>query len=419
MGTAAVPGDKSISHRALILGAIAEGPSRITNLSTGEDVRSTRRCLEGLGVEFRMEGDTMVVSGAGIRGLHAPDEALDAGNSGTTVRLLSGILAGSSFDTILTGDESLRHRPMQRIIDPLSLMGADIRAEGGKAPLNIRGRELHPIDYASSVASAQVKSCVILAGLSARGRTTLTEPSLSRDHTERMLPCFGVEPIREGCRVSIDGPVRLKGTHIHVPGDLSSAAFFIAAAAMLEGSELRLAGVGVNPTRTGLLDVLRGMGADISLDRERLESGEPRADLLIRGGRLKPVTLYGSMIPRLIDEIPILAVMATRAEGETIIKDAQELRVKETDRIRAVVRNLRAMGGHAIETKDGLIVPGSQSLSGGIVESYGDHRIAMAFSVAGLTAAGETTIQDVSCIDTSFPGFFELLQEISDGGSGS
>ncbi|MBN2417028.1 3-phosphoshikimate 1-carboxyvinyltransferase [bacterium] len=413
-GTVIVPGDKSISHRALILAALAGTQTTITGLSEGEDVRSTRRCLELLGIRFRQDGTLLHVTGSGRRGLNQPENALDAGNSGTTLRLLAGLLAAGPLDAVLTGDGSLKNRPMDRIIVPLTRMGACIESNDGRAPLHIRGRTLQPLSYASPVASAQVKSCLLLAGLQCRGRTCIDEPVISRDHTERMLPCFGVPVIRDGTRVCVDGPALLQGTGISVPGDISAAAFFMAAAAMLPGSELLLPGVGVNPTRTGIIEVLRRMGAEITLSPVRDESGEPRADITVRGSRLRGVTISGPDIPAVIDEIPVLAVAASRARGTTRIRDAAELRVKETDRIEAVAANLQAMGAAVIAERDGLTVTGPSLLRGTILDSYGDHRIAMAFAVAGLAASGKTTINSADSVNISYPGFFQQLERISE-----
>ncbi len=405
-----VPGDKSVSHRALLFGAIAGGKTRIENLSGGGDVRSTRTCLEALGVLISEEKGTVLVSGRGADGLRKPAGVLDAGNSGTTLRLLSGILAGRPFESVITGDDSLKKRPMKRIIDPLVEMGAKITSgEGGRAPLTIKGGKLRPIAFRSPVPSAQVKSCVLLAGLSARGETSVEEPALSRDHTERMLGSFGVDVRREGLRVSVRGPVSLKACDIRVPGDISSAAFFLAAGSLVRDSELILPGVGVNPTRAGILDVIRMMGGRVCLSNAYESGGEPIADMEVEASDLKAVMIEGEMIPRVIDEIPVIAVMASQAHGTTVIRDAGELRYKETDRIRAVSENLRRMGAEVEEKEDGMIVHGPQSLKGAVIDSFGDHRIAMAFAVAGLAASGVTVIRDAGCVEISFPGFFEKL----------
>ncbi len=409
-GQLTVQGDKSVSHRALICGAIAEGQTCIRNLCPGGDVQSTIACLRALGVHIEQAGSEVVVHGRGAEGFGAPSHVLDCGNSGTTMRLLAGVLAGQSFRSTLTGDASLRQRPMARVIAPLALMGARIEAEpGGLAPLRIQGGRLRPILYRMPVASAQVKSAVLLAGLLAMGETTVVEPAPTRDHTERMLPLFGAEVKVRDQAVSVQGPARLRGAQICVPGDISSASFLIAAAAVVPGARLRVQGVGVNPTRTGALEVLCAMGARISICDVRGE-GEPVADVLVEGGNLHAGEVNGPLVPRLIDELPVLAVVATQAQGVTRISGARELRVKESDRIRAVATNLRAMGAEVEELEDGLLIPGPQRLHGAAVESFGDHRIAMSFAVAGVLAEGPTVIRDAECVDISFPGFFHLLE---------
>ncbi|MBC7186061.1 MAG: 3-phosphoshikimate 1-carboxyvinyltransferase [Calditrichaeota bacterium] len=414
-GTVRVQGDKSISHRALICGAIAEGRTRIRNLCPGKDVQSTMSCLQALGVPIRVRGSEAIVDGVGLRGLRPPSAVLDAGNSGTTMRLLAGVLAGQRFAASITGDESLRRRPMARVIEPLSMMGARIESTpGGFAPLHIRGNRLKAISYAMPVASAQVKSAVLLAGLFAEGKTEVMEPAPTRDHTERMLPHFGVPISVDGRAVAVWGPARLQAASVEVPGDISSAAFFLAAAAVVEGSSLRVEGVGINPTRSGVLEVLRDMGARLALE-EKAESWEPVADVLVEAGPLQAVEIEGALVPRLIDELPVLAVVATQAEGVTHIRGARELRVKESDRIRAVAANLRAMGAEVEELEDGLVIPGPQKLKGAVVDSFGDHRIAMSFAVAGLLADGPTVIRQAECVDISFPGFFALLEELGRG----
>jgi len=413
-GTITVPGDKSISHRSLILGAMAKGETRITNLLQGEDVKRTRQIFSQLGVSIRDESETVVVKSGGPSSWHTPADILDAGNSGTTMRLMAGVLAAQSFESTLTGDDSLCRRPMDRIITPLEKMGADIEAHnGGLAPLKINGKKLKSIEYISPVASAQIKSCVLLAGLFARGRTSVREPSLSRNHTECMLPCFGVPVEIDQCEAAVKGPVRLRATDIDVPGDISSAAFFMVAAAILPGSECRILNVGINITRIGIINILQEMGASITTTNPRIENGEPRADIIIRGSTLRSTVIDHPIIPSIIDEIPVLAVAATQAEGETVVKGARELRFKETDRIHAIAHNLQNMGVDLKVNEDGFVIRGPQKLIGGEIESYGDHRIAMAFSVAGLAARGEIVIHNVACVDTSFPGFFKKLQEVS------
>jgi 3-phosphoshikimate 1-carboxyvinyltransferase len=414
-GSIRVPGDKSISHRALLLGALAEGETAVANLSTGQDVASTRTCLSRLGVPMGMRGGRLMVSGGG-NGFVCPEGELDAGNSGTTIRLLSGILAAQPFTSRITGDASLRRRPMERIVAPLQKMGAVIEtAPGGTAPLVIQGRSLKGIDYAIPVASAQIKSCVILAGLCALGATRVSEPSLSRDHTERMLPEFGVPVLRDGLTVRIQGRANLKPCAIDVPGDLSSAAFFIVAASIVPGSDLEIQNVGINPTRSGILDVLRKAGGKITENNPRILNGEPRADLHIRFNGLRGIEISGNMIPQLIDEIPILAVLATQAEGQTVVRDARELRIKETDRIAAMADNLKAMGVVIEVLEDGFALKGPQRLKGAKIDCRNDHRIAMSFSIAGLVAQGDTDILDPRCVDISYPSFYSTLQKVTNG----
>ncbi len=410
-GRLKVPGDKSISHRALMLAAIAEGESRIEGLATGADVQSTKTCMQQLGAEIESSANALIVKGRGLAVLRAPAHALDAGNSGTTMRLLSGILATRPCTATLIGDASLSRRPMRRIIAPLELMGAKIEATAaGTAPLTIHGGKLNGIAYALPVASAQVKSCVLFAGLEAEGETVVIEPSATRDHSERMLKAFGAQITCATNRVSIRRSA-LHGMDISVPGDFSSAAFLIAAALLLSNSEVLLANVNVNPTRIAWLEVLKSMGATLTLEATRGENFEPIADLRVRSQRLHGVRVNEALVPQLIDEIPILAVLATQAEGETIITGAKELRVKESDRLTALATNLRAMGASVEELPDGLIIHGPTRLHGARLDSFHDHRIAMAFAIAGLCADSPTTIQHSECADISFPGFFELLRE--------
>jgi 3-phosphoshikimate 1-carboxyvinyltransferase len=418
-GRLSVPGDKSISHRALMLGAIAEGETRIRGLAPGEDVRSTLSCLRQLGVSMQEQSGEIIVHGRGLAGLQKPAGTLDAGNSGTTMRLLAGILATQPFTTAITGDASLRRRPMRRIIEPLARMDAKITAqENGCAPLTINGGKLQGIHYTLPVASAQVKSCVLFAGLGAEGETVVEEPIPTRDHSERMLRKMGanISVISDqysviSNRISIRAG-KLLGGEIEVPGDFSSAAFFIAAALLLPDSELRIENVGRNPTRTAFLDVVHEMGAAIEIANIRNESHEPVADLVVRHRPLRGVSVSGKRVPLLIDEIPILAILATQAEGETCIRDAKELRVKESDRIAALTHNLRAMGATVEELPDGLVIAGPARLHGAAIDSYGDHRIVMAFAIAGLLAETPTTIHGAECADISFPGFFERLSEV-------
>lgn len=414
-GTLTVPGDKSISHRAVMFGALAEGTTTIHGFLKGADCLSTIGCFQAMGIDIEEKEDTIYVHGKGLRGLQAPDGVLDVGNSGTTTRLISGILAGQNFTSELSGDASLNTRPMKRIIAPLSMMGADITSKNGDgcAPLLIHGRPLSAIHYDSPVASAQVKSCVLLAGLYADGETSVTEPALSRDHTERMLRSFGADIRTEGRTCTITPPKTLHGQHIEVPGDISSAAFFIAAACITPDSDVLIQNVGINPTRAGILEVCRAMGADVSLENVREAGGEPVADIRARTSRLKGTVIEGDIIPTLIDELPVIALMACFAGGQTIIRDAHELRVKESDRIAIVSDNLLAMGADVIPTDDGFLInsrQGSLTLHGASINCAMDHRIAMTFAVAGLNADGETVITDSDCVDVSYPDFFRQLE---------
>jgi 3-phosphoshikimate 1-carboxyvinyltransferase len=415
-GEMVVPGDKSISHRAIMFSALANGTSEIQGLSLGLDVKSTLSCLKEMAINISFERGITKVFGRGYRGLRKPATVLNAGNSGTTMRLLSGILAGQNFAATITGDDSLRHRPMNRIMDPLRQMGAQIQgSENNFAPLEIQGTVLSSFHHHLKIASAQIKSCLILAGMYAQGKTKITEPTKSRDHTERMLSYLGADVGIHDQMVSIEGFPLLQGGPIFVPGDISSAAFFIVAALIVPGSEVLIKNVGVNPTRTGIINVLQKMGADISQEDIRVQNYESFCNLFVRATELKGTTIAKELIPRVIDEIPILAVAATQAEGETIIRDASELRVKETDRIQAIVVNLRRMGAEVEELPDGMIIPGKQKLHGAEIDSFGDHRIAMAFSILGLLAEGQTVIENADCVDISFPGFFLQLEEALNG----
>ncbi len=415
-GVVRVPGDKSISHRAVMLGALAEGTTQVRNFLAGEDCLSTVRCLRALGAEVRLEGDRATVVGRGWEGLAEPEEVLDCGNSGTTMRLLLGILAGLPLFAVLTGDASLRRRPMGRVVRPLERMGArvDGRSGGELAPLAVRGGGLRAAEFTLPVASAQVKSALLLAGLRAEGRTAVTEPSRSRDHTERLLPRFGVPVEVDGLTVAVAGPARLRAAEVEVPGDISAAAFFLVAAAVVPGSRLVLPGVGVNPTRAGLLEVLEAMGARVRRLNEREEAGEPVADLEVEASELRGVQVGGDLVPRLIDEVPALAVAAACAEGVTEIRDAAELRVKESDRIAALARELGRLGAAVEELPDGLRIRGGRPLRGAECDSGGDHRLAMALAVAGLVAEGETVVADAACAAVSFPGFWEVLSRHAD-----
>jgi len=419
-----VPGDKSISHRAIMMAALSNGVCKITNFLEGEDCLSTAKAFQQLGVRIEQPEPGMVVV-FGSRGIFTkPEGDIDCGNSGTTMRLMSGILAAQSFTSRMVGDESLSRRPMRRVIEPLAQMGARIEAEGegGTPPLVIHGGPLNAISYRTPVASAQVKSAVLLAGLYARGVTTVTEPAPSRDHTERMLEYFLVK-VRRQARpadskertVSLLGQQKLESRDFAVPGDISSAAFWLVAAAAQPGSRLLIKNVGLNPTRTGILAVLVRMGARIREVVETVDQGEPAGIIDIKGSNLHGTVIEGEEIPNVIDEIPILAVAGALAEGETIIKDARELRVKETDRIAAIASNLRAMGAEVEEFDDGMRIVGGRKLKGARMPSFGDHRIAMAFAIAGLFASGETVIEDVECVQTSYPGFAATLKQIQKG----
>lgn len=410
-GEVTIPGDKSISHRAVMLGAISEGTTRITNFLRGADCLSTIACFRKMGIDIEESPDQILVHGKGLHGLQAPADILDAGNSGTTTRLISGILAGQSFESTLTGDASIQKRPMKRIITPLTMMGADVESlhSDGCAPLRIRGSHLKGIDYHSPVASAQVKSCILLAGLYADSVTSVTEPYVSRDHSERMLSSFGAALKTDGCTVAIQPEPRLMGQEVAVPGDISSAAYFIAAALLVPGSELLIKNVGINPTRDGILRICRRMGADITILNRREHGREPVADLLVKHSSLKGTLIEGAVIPTLIDELPILAVMAAFAEGSTVIRDAQELKVKESNRLDILVHHLSAMGADITGTEDGMVINGGRPLHGAVLESHLDHRIAMSFAVAGIAAQGETEILQADCVDISYPGFYRDL----------
>lgn len=409
-GTLTVPGDKSISHRAVMFGALAKGTTRITHFLEGADCLSTISCFRKMGIEIERNQDQILVHGKGLHGLQAPSGILDVGNSGTTTRLISGILAGQNFSSEIDGDASIRTRPMKRIMAPLASMGADIisRNNNGCAPLIITGKPLHAVHYDSPVASAQVKSCVLLAGMYADGITSVTEPFLSRNHTEIMLNYFGAKVSSTGTSAAIYPEPVLEARDIVVPGDISSAAYFIAAGLLTPDSEILLKNVGINPTRAGILKVCRSMGADITLLNKNPE-GEPTADLLIRTSSLKGTVIQGADIPTLIDEIPMLAVMAAFARGTTIIRDAQELKVKESDRIAVMVDNLKRMGADIEGTDDGMIIHGGRPLHGAAIDSHLDHRVAMSFAVAGTICEGEMEIQDAQCVDISYPEFYKDL----------
>lgn len=419
-GEVQIPGDKSISHRAVMLGSIARGTTEISHFLNGADCLSTIHCFQKMGIEIEQSKDLVLVHGRGLRGLKAPRGILDTGNSGTTTRLICGILSGQDFSSVLSGDDSLNSRPMKRIMDPLNQMGARITSiqDSNCAPLRIEPGTLHGIRYVSPVASAQVKSSVLLAGLYADSPVSVTEPVLSRNHTELMLGSFGADISSElhadgSATASVSPCAELYGQKIQVPGDISSAAYFIAAGLLVPGSRLLVKNVGINPTRAGFLEVCRKMGADIGYLNRQSQGGEETADLLVTPKPLTGTVIEGAVIPSLIDEIPILAVMAAFAEGTTVIRDAAELKVKETNRIQTVTENLLAMGAEIIPTEDGMIIHGTGALKGTQIQSHLDHRIAMAFSVAALAAEGTTTILDSQCVDVSYPGFFAQLMDLS------
>lgn len=413
-GEITVPGDKSISHRSVMFGSIAKGTTEILGYLQGADCLSTISCFQKMGIDIENKGDTVLVHGKGLRGLTRPDCVLDCGNSGTTTRLISGILAAQDFDVTLTGDASIQKRPMKRIMEPLSLMGADITSvnNNGCAPLHITGRPLHGIHYTSKVASAQVKSSILLAGLYADGETRVTEPHVSRNHSEIMLNYFGADVHTEDTTAIIQPAKELHGNLVHVPGDISSAAFFICAGLMVPNSEILIRNVGTNPTRDGILRVCKEMGADLTILNENAGSGEPTADILVKTSSLHGITIGGAIIPTLIDELPMIAAMACFAEGETVIKDASELKVKESNRLEVMVRNLSAMGADVTETEDGMIIRGGKPLHGAVIDSKLDHRIAMTFAVTGLCADGETEILGAECVNISYPAFYRDLKKL-------
>lgn len=416
-GKVDLPGDKSISHRAIILSSIAEGVSSIKGAQRGKDLIATLSCMQSLGVKIKQEKENITVEGKGLKGLREPENVLDCQNSGTTMRILAGVLAGQDFYSVLTGDLSLRKRPMQRIVQPLCKMGAKIWARNGCfAPLSIRGGKLQGMRHELPVASAQVKSCLLLAGLYAEGVTRVKEPYPSRDHTERMLTYMGAKIDVDTSGIAIQGGQKLKASSLFVPKDISAAAFFIAGAVVLEGSWVRFEGVGVNRTRCGFLEALCSMGAKVKIYNRRLVCGEEVADVEVEGGaKLEGVKVGKDKIPQLLDEIPALAVVACFATGKTLIEGARELRIKETDRIRALCKELTRMGASVEEREDGMLICGGSRLKGTEVNSWGDHRIAMALAIAGLCAEGETIINNARCIDVSFPGFHKVLHEVAAG----
>ncbi|MDO4478381.1 MAG: 3-phosphoshikimate 1-carboxyvinyltransferase [Lachnospiraceae bacterium] len=414
-GTMTVPGDKSISHRSVMFGALAEGTTRVRHFLSGADCLSTIDCMSRMGISVEKDNEELLIHGKGLHGLTAPTETLDAGNSGTTTRLLSGILAGQRFSSRITGDSSLTSRPMKRIMEPLTQMGARIRSEQGNgcAPLIIDGAPLQGITYHTPVASAQVKSCILLAGLYAEGLTRVYEPALSRDHTERMLRAFGADVATDADGSIVLTPGRkLTGQAVEVPGDISSAAYFLAAGLLVPNSEIILENVGLNPTRDGMICVIEKMGGQMTFLKRYHEDTEPAADILVRPSQLHGTVIEGAIIPTLIDELPIIAVMAAFAEGETIIKDAAELKVKETDRLALITENLTRMGADITATDDGMIIRGGRPLHGAAIEVQGDHRMAMAFAIAGLLT-GDMEIADAACVSVSYPTFFETLKNLS------
>lgn len=414
-GNISVPGDKSISHRSLILGSIAQGETRIYNFLDSLDCLKTLECMQALGAEIDLGKDNFIkIKGKGLYGLQEAKGILDVGNSGTTIRLLTGLLGGQSFYSVLSGDDSIRRRPMKRVIEPLRLMGADIwgRKDGQFAPLSIRGNKLNPLHYTLPVASAQVKTALLLAGLYTVGETVVKEPLPTRNHTERMLEIMQADIKISPLEIKVMGGKELKGTDIFVPGDISSAAYFIAAASILKDSQIIIKQVGINPTRTGIIEILKKMGAKINILNYRIKSNEPRADLMIEYSKLKGVEIKKGNVPFLIDELPLIAVMATQAQGKTVVSGAKELRVKETDRIKAIVSELKKMGADIEEREDGFRVNGPTKLQGAVCKSYNDHRIVMSLAVAALLAEGKTVIKNSECIDISFPEFEKILQKM-------
>ncbi|HHX60546.1 MAG TPA: 3-phosphoshikimate 1-carboxyvinyltransferase [Epulopiscium sp.] len=408
-----IPGDKSISHRAVMLGSLAKGITRVKNFLIGDDCLATIKCFEQMGIKITQDKD-ITIYGNGLNGLKQPSMPLDVGNSGTTIRLLSGILAGQDFSTTISGDDSIEHRPMNRILIPLRQMNADITAskDNSYAPLHIKPSTLQNTLYNSPVASAQVKSSVLLAGLYTEGETSVVEPVLSRNHTELMLTGFGAKVISRGTQATVEGFPALQGLDINIPGDISSAAFFLVAGLIVPSSEIYMENIGVNPTRAGIITVLQDMGGDITLHNQRIECGEPVCDILVRSSDLKATSISGDIIPTLIDEIPVIAVAACFAKGTTTISDAKELKVKECDRIAVMTCELSKMGADIVATDDGLIITGTSHLTGAPIETHGDHRVAMSLAIAGLVSEGETLIHNSDCVNISFPQFFKILDEL-------
>ena len=412
VGQIKVPGDKSISHRAVMLGSLANGVTEISGFLKGADCLSTIDCFRKMGIDIDINGENVTVHGNGLRGLKKPDEMLYTGNSGTTTRLLCGILAGQNFDTSITGDASIQKRPMGRVVKPLSMMGAKIENE--YCPLYITGTKLHGIDYKMPVASAQVKTAIILAGLYADGETVIHEIEKSRDHTELMLSAMGADLTVDNLDITVKHTNDITAVNVDVPGDISSAAFFLVLGAIMPNSQITVTNVGINPTRTGIIDVLKDMGADITLENVHTSAGETVADITVRSSSLKGTTIGGDIIPRLIDELPIIAVAAVFADGQTVIKDAQELKVKETNRIRAVVDEFNKCGIDITETDDGMIINGGKSIHGADFKTYGDHRMAMSLTVLAQLADGESTLDDSDCACVSYPTFFDDFYKLGE-----
>ena len=411
-GQIKVPGDKSISHRAVMLGSLANGVTEISGFLKGADCLSTIDCFRKMGIDIDINGENVTVHGNGLRGLKKPDEMLYTGNSGTTTRLLCGILAGQNFDTSITGDASIQKRPMGRVVQPLSMMGAKIENE--YCPLYITGTKLHGIDYKMPVASAQVKTAIILAGLYADGETVIHEIEKSRDHTELMLSAMGADLTVDNLDITVKPTNDLTAVNVDVPGDISSAAFFLVLGAIMPNSQITVTNVGINPTRTGIIDVLKDMGADITLENVHTSAGETVADITVRSSSLKGTTVGGDIIPRLIDELPIIAVAAVFADGQTVIKDAQELKVKETNRIRAIVDEFNKCGIDITETDDGMIINGGKSIHGADFKTYGDHRMAMSLTVLAQLADCESTLDDSDCACVSYPTFFDDFYKLGE-----
>ncbi|UCG78443.1 MAG: 3-phosphoshikimate 1-carboxyvinyltransferase [Nitrospirota bacterium] len=409
------PPDKSVSHRAVFFCSIAQGKSRVSNFLFAEDPMSSVNAFRELGIDILEEGDGLIINGKGLHGLKEPRNVIDCGNSGTTMRLLTGLLSGNPFLSVLTGDSSLRKRPMSRVIEPCYAMGAYIRARDKDRypPIAIIGKELSPIKFKMPVASAQLKSALMLASLYAKGRSEIIEPAPSRDHTERMLPSFGANVKMDGLKITVDGGTDLRAADVLVPGDISSAAFFIVAALIIKGAEIVIRDCGVNPSRTGLINVVKRMGGNITIENERTISGEPVADIICKySPDMTAAVISGNDIPLLIDEFPIISLLASQAEGVTQIKNAEELRIKESDRLSAMTKNLAGLGVEVKELTDGMEIIGKTDLKGTNVKSFGDHRIAMTMAIAGLISSGETVIDDISSVRTSFPGFFDALSKL-------